>query len=572
MSVSRLKREADRVQQNRAQDRDVLRSILDAAPNRREFLARSVAVAVFPTLLGGVLEACGTGNGSSSKNKTLVVAMSQGSLRTLDPDSAYEPEWPIFGRALYDQLVTYRGRNISDLVADYAKTWDVSSDGLTYTFNLNPDVKFSDGTKATADDLVWSFQRFLNLQGPGSYLLDGVTSVQKTGANQVQLKLDSINVGLLQILTTPSLNLAETSLIKAHGGTNAKDASKTDTATPWLDQHSVGSGPFVLDSWTRGDQLVLKRNANYWGTAAKVDKIIFKFVADPGTQRDLLLRGDAHVALNLTPDIAESLGQGHSNISIVKIGAVAPVFLGWSAKKNQALQNTANWDAIKFAIDYAGLRNIYKGGGDYIGSCTPPELLGGLPASEHMTQNLDKAKAALAQAGNPSGFSFTLTYGTDEVFGTVHSPDVATKIQADLGKVGITAKLDPKLFSEAQTANRAGQLESYLHWWSLDFPSWTDSLPYFAAGGSVAAKRFQWDASASPQAQQISDIATKALKTLDQKQQVQLVQQGQRMLNQYGPYAWLFEAVYQFGVRKDIVSKFDPNPIWFFEPSTVELS
>ncbi len=567
-----MKFDASRGRARAPEETDLLRSILESSSSRREFLGRSVAVAAFPSLLAGVLSACGTGAQSSSKNKTLVVAMSQGSLRTLDPDSAYEPEWPIFGRALYDQLVTYKGRNISTLVADYAKTWDVSSDGLTYTFNLNPDVKFSDGTKATADDLVWSFQRFLNLKGPGSYLLDGVSSVQKTGPSQVQLKLDSINVGLLQILTTPSLNLAQSSLIKGHGGTNAADAAKTDTATPWLDQHSVGSGPFILESWTRGDQLVLKRNPNYWGTPARVERIIFKFVAEPGTQRDLLLRGDAHVALNLTPDIAASLGQGHSNISIVRVGAVAPVFLGWSAQKNSALQNTANWNAIKFAIDYEGLRNIYKGGGDYIGSCTPPELLGGLPASEHMTQNIDKAKAALAQAGNPNGFSFTLTYGTDEVFGTVHAPDIATKVQSDLAKVGITAKLDPKLYSEAQTANRAGQLEAYMHWWSLDFPSWTDSLPYFAAGGSVAKKRFQWDSNASAEAKQISDLATKALTTLDEKQQVQMVQQGQRLLNQHGPYAWLFEAFYQFGVRKDIVSKFDPDPIWFFEPSTVELS
>ncbi|TAN31785.1 ABC transporter substrate-binding protein [bacterium] len=570
--MSQSTREPKRMVPDSEQGADFLRSLLNADTTRRQFMGRSIAAAVVPSLMAGVLSACATGGQSTAKTKTLLVAMSQGSLRTLDPDSAYEPEWPIFGRALYDQLVTYRAANISDLVADYAKTWDVSQDGLSYVFNLDPAVKFSDGTAATADDLVWSFQRFLNLKGPGSYLLDGVKSVEKTGPNQVKLSLDGINVGLLSILTTPSLNLAQTSAMKAHGGTNAADAAKTDTAGPWLDQHSAGSGPFVLDSWTRGTKLVLKRNPNYWGPAPKVDQIIFNFVADPGTQRDVLLRGDAHVALNLTPDIAASLAQGHPDISIVKIGAVAPVFLGWSAQLNPALRNTANWDAIKFAIDYDGLRSIYQGGGDYIGSCTPPELAGGLPRGEHQAQDLDKAKAALAQAGNPNGFSFTLTFGTDEVFGTVHSPDVATKIKSDLARVGITANLDPKLFSEAQTANRAGKLEAYLHWWSLDFASWTDSLPYFAAGGSVARKRFQWDSSASAEAKQISDLATTALTTLDQTKQLQMVQQAQRMLNQHGPYSWLFEAFYQFGVRKDIVSRFDANPIWFFEPSTVELA
>jgi peptide/nickel transport system substrate-binding protein len=551
------------------QDLDPISSLLSEGSSRRDFLSRWIATLV--SLLVG--SAASRTASAAPREKTLVVAMNQGTLRTLDPCSAYEPEWPIFGKAMYDQLVTYFGPNIKDLAPDYAKTWEVSADGLTYVFNLNPNIKFSDGTPATPEDLVFSFRRLINLKAPPSYLLDGVKAIEKTGPQQLKITLDSINVGLQSILTTPSLNIAKASIIKAHGGTDALDASKTDTAGPWLDQHSVGSGPFVLVHWTRGSELVLKRNPNYWGHPAPVDNIIFKFVSDPSTQRDLLVRGDAHIALNLTPDIVDDIMNRYSSkISIVKVSAVAPVYLGWDVVKNPALAKRANWDAIKFAIDYDGLRAIYKGSGDYIGSCTPPELAGGLPREEHMRQDLQKAKSSLVAAGNADGFSFTFTYGTDEVFGTVHSPDMAEKLRADLARVGIKANLNPMLFSQAQTANREGKLESYLHWWSLDFASWTDSLPYFAAGGHVSGPRFHWDANSSPEARQIADLSDRALKTVDEKSQLQTVMEGQRLLNKYGPYAWLFEAFFQFGVRKDIVKKLDPNAIWFFEPGTIELA
>ena len=102
----------------------------------------------------------------------------------------------------------------------------------------------------------------------------------------------------------------------AHGGTDAADAA-TRHARAWLDQHSAGSGPFVLEAWEHGSQLTLARNPHYWGKQPPFERVVFKFVKDANVQRDLLVRGDAHFAANLSPDLAADL-QGKPNIGMLK--------------------------------------------------------------------------------------------------------------------------------------------------------------------------------------------------------------------------------------------------------------
>lgn len=556
-------------------DEEVLESFRDhlvtGTQSRREFLGRAVATFVFPTLLGGL--AARSNAAAPPKLSTLVIAMNQGQLRTLDPGHAYENEWMLFGRAIYDQLVTYRQSTLKQVVANLASTWDVGSDGLTYVFHLNSQAKFWDGTPVAADDVVFSFTRFLNMKGPGSFLLDGVKSIEKVGPNQVKITLESVNAALLPILTSPSISVAKASAIKAHGGTDAADAAKTDTAGPWLDQNSVGSGPFVLESWVRGSQLVLKRNPNYWGKAPNVSRVIAKFVTEANTQYDLLVRGDAHVALDLTPDIVANIeADKKTNIQIVRNPGLWINALQLHVSNNPAFAKPANWDAVKYAIDYDGLRSLYRGAGGFTGSVIPPSLPGALPVTERLKQDLTKAKNALAAAGNPSGFSFVMTVGSDAKPGGIPSIDVAQKLRSDLAKVGINSDLRTLLQSQALTEHRAGKLEAIVHGWRADFPSWTNFLPVFAPGGSVGLKRDGWKADSSSQATEIANITKEALRTVDVDKQLKLVAQAQRVLNQHGPYAFLFEIFVQYGVRKDIVKRLDVYPIFYMDLETVEFA
>jgi peptide/nickel transport system substrate-binding protein len=550
-------------------DRDKQGQFSIPSVSRRRLLQSTGIAAALPSLIAASLSRAA--KAQTPKLGTLVVAVQEGDTRTLDPQGANELTVPMFLRGLYDQLLTFPGSDFSKVTSDVATKWDVSADGLTYVFELNPNIKFSDGTPATADDVVFSLKRQKNLKGPTSWFQDGVTSVEKTGGNQVTIKLSSLNVDWLFLLTSPFLSIAQASAIKQNGGNDSAESATSDTARAWLDQHSAGSGPFVLETWEHGSQLTMKRNAQYWGKPAPFDRVVFKFVKDPNVQRALLVRGDAHIAVNLTPDLAADV-QSDQKIGILNVPSLGFPWLGLHANHNPALKNAKSWEAIKYAIDYDGMAKIYKGGGQFIASCIPPGLPNALPAEERIKRDVARSKAALSDAGYPNGFAFELTFASEQLYQNIPATIVAEKIKEDLQEVGITANLRPVPSTQELTDFREGKLEAAIHFWGADYIGWTDFLPVFAPGGHVAAPRQGWTPEFSPEAKRIADLAAEATRTLDAAKQQQICYEAQRLINQVGPFAWLFEANIQIGYRKDVIKSLATNPVWYFDIGSVELA
>ena len=111
-------------------------------------------------------------------------------------------------------------------------------------------MTFSDGTPLTSADVVFSLNRLKNLQGSGAFLLDGVT-VTAPDAKTVVVKSKTPNPALLRILATPPTSILNSKVLKAHGGTDAKDAAKTDNAEAYLQTASAGSGAYTLTRASR---------------------------------------------------------------------------------------------------------------------------------------------------------------------------------------------------------------------------------------------------------------------------------------------------------------------------------
>ena len=565
---------------------DWVSEILDRPVSRRGFLTRASLVVAVPPVLIATLEACtdkatqpsGAASSvagaasSAAKLDTLIIAVQAGDTRTLDPQGASELSTPLFLRGLYDQLTTFPGEDFSTVVGDSATDWTVSPDGKTYVFNLNPNMKFFDGNAVTPEDVVFSLQRHKNLKGPTSWFQDAVQSVEKTGDHQVTMKLSTVDVGMLYILTSPFVSIGEASVMKQNGATDQPGADTTDTARTWLDQNSVGAGPFILDEWVHGSTITMHRNPYYWGKQPPFEKILFKLTQDQTVQRDLLQRGDAHIAINLSPDLVASL-QGNPDIEIKTVPSEGYPWLGMHVSNNPALAIPKNWEAVKYAIDYAGLANIYKGGGRPAAGCIPIGMVNALPLDDPsvLKQDIARAKAALEAAGNPTGFTFKMTYASDQLYQNVPATDVAQKVSQDLQAVGINAVLNPVPASQELTDFRAGKLESSIHVWGADYLGWTDFLPNFAPGGNVAAKRQGWLPTQSPEAKQIADWTSQAQQTVEPVAQKDLCIKAQQLMNQVGPHAWLFEMVSQVGYRKDVISSLITNPVTYVDVGTVEL-
>jgi peptide/nickel transport system substrate-binding protein len=510
-----------------------------------------------------VLPACGgTSSTATHAATTLVVAMEQGSLRTLDPNDGYEPAFNPFGHELYQTLVTFNTANVGDIQPAVAESWTVSSTGETWTFNLNPKAKFSDGDPVTSADVVFGLEREINLEGPGSFMLGGVQSITAPSSETVVFQLASGDFTFPSILTSDSLGIGEAKVIEAHGGTDATNASTADTAESWLDENSVGSGPYVLQSWTRGQQLVLLRNKNYWMPEPAYPKIIFQFVSSSSTEQLMLQKGSAAVAVDLSPDQIASLASNHS-IGVAKASALDQLYMGWtaSAQMSPVLANQDNWDAIKDAINYQSLVDVSSGAAVQAGSLVPQTLEGGLPKSDGLQRNLTKAKQALQAAGNPNGFSFTLTYGTDEFVAGIPMGILAQSVQASLAEVGIMVNLEPVLFVNFLSAYRAGTTDAVLHGWADDYPGTSDYLPLFVPGGKLAMRQ-QWPETASNT--EMTTLSNEAFATENKQQRDALIGQALKLLNKDGPFVPLLDTEWELGYNKTLVSNVQANELWYF--------
>jgi peptide/nickel transport system substrate-binding protein len=194
------------------------------ALSRRLLLAFAlVAVAALVVAVAAI-----AGQSHSAASNTLVVDKSF-DLKTVDPQRQFEPTGGIVDRALYDTLLQFKGADVAHPLPNVAASYTASKDARTYTFALRRNAHFSDGTPLTSADVVFSYRRLINLKGNPSFLLSGIT-VSAKGPYTVVLRSKTPNPAIPVLVTNTSLGIVNSKVVKAHGGTDAPNADKTDKA------------------------------------------------------------------------------------------------------------------------------------------------------------------------------------------------------------------------------------------------------------------------------------------------------------------------------------------------------
>ena len=436
---------------------------------------------------------------TSAPPPTLVMVMNLDDVVTLDPDQAYETTNLMIHNSTYDTLVEFKAGDLTKVAPRLADKWEISPDGLNYTFTLHPGVKFASGNPVTAEDVRFSWTRLKNLKGNPSFYADVVTTVQALNDTTVKVTLTDPSPAFLSIVAAPALSVLDSKLVKSKGGTDAADADKTDKAKDWLDQNSAGSGPFVQTSWKPKAEIVLEANPNYWRGKPKLGKVIIKHVADPTTALQMLQRGDADLVESLDPDLVEQ-AKADANLNVVIGQTLDQNYLAMtsSAALSKPLSDKRVRQAIALSIDYDGLiKALLRGYGSRAPSIIP---LGVLGVDPKMTQGRDlaKAKALLKDAGYENGFTVELAYGSNPTRETI-----AAKIKNDLKEAGITANLKPMEQSVYLTDMRAQKLSMAFGGWTPDYldpTMWTD---YFSYSDRGIAKRMLYN---NPEAEKLAKI------------------------------------------------------------------
>ena len=454
-------------------------------------------------------------------------------VQTIDPARMFEPTSQIAVKGMYDTLLTFRGGDTTPRPW-IARSWRVSADAKTFTFNLRRNVRFSDGTPLTSADVVFSYRRLINLKGSPSFLLAGVR-VSAPNAYTVVLRSSKPNPALLRIVPNPSLGIVNSKVVKANGGTDAVGADKTDKAEPYLLANSAGSGPYVLKSYSNKTQIVLDASPSFWGPKPAFQTVVIRNMP-AATQLLNVQRGTNEVALDLSAQQASTL-RGKSGLRVVT-DASANLFnidINTDPKISPVAANKDIQTAIRYALDYPSFVKLSGPGAVQAPGMIPTRFLGHLPPSAAVKRSLPKARAAVRRSGIQDP-KITLTYPSELTVNGVSFATLAQKTKANLEEVGIEVELVGKPVNAFLETYAAGKHEMSQSYWGPDYPDPNDYL-VFTPGG-LAANRVNWGAGDD---KALAALAKRAERTVNDARRAGLFRTIGRIMNQRAPFYPLFQ-------------------------------
>jgi peptide/nickel transport system substrate-binding protein len=500
-----------------------------------------------------------------SSRETLVVAPSY-VIRSLDPGRTLEPLGEMICHAAYDALVTLNGEDLSNPRPHLATSWTVTGGSRLYTFALRRDVRFASGNPLTSADVKWSFERVMNVKSNPAFFLDNVDAVTTPDPYTVVLRLRDPQPSIIPILSNGALGVVDSKAAIAQGADAGPDAKDRDHAEGYLNAHSLGSGPFILESHTPNQEVVLVRNSRHWRGAPSIARVVIKNIPEASTQALQLERADLDIATGLGLSNAQTLGRVPSvTIKNSQIAASFVMMVNMDPELSGSLANPKIIQAIRYALDYEGILKIAGPGALRMAGVIPNNLAGALDPREALKTDRDRAKALVRESGiaSPRG---RMNYASDQTSFGIQYPILAQKLQADLAAVGITVDLNGLPGAVALGEYRAGRAPALFGGYVADYPDATDFLVYLP--GRLVGKRLRWPATASAAAGELARWGDQAEQEGDARTRVALLQKVQRRLSEIGPYIPLFTPALPWGYRADLRGV-TFNSVWGIDCFTV---
>ncbi len=497
-------------------------SPLEALMSSRRITPVIALGAVALLALAGCSGGNSANNSESSQGSDSLVIDTAFSIETTDPGHTYDPTGNMIAKALYETLVDFEGSDVSTPVPGLA-SWEQNDEATEFTFTLEGDRVFSDGSPIEAKDVVFSLQRIQGMaDAKPNFLLGGLT-IEEVDDKTIRFTSETPLLQLPAILANPALGIVNADVVMENGGTT----DGTDSAQGFLDGESAGSGPFVLDTLDLSSQVVLTRNDEYNGDEESAySRVVVRNVSESATQLANLKGGDSMVAMDLNGDQVAGLGDDIT-VDSVPSGQTIFLLLNQGAAGGD-LANVKIAEAIRYALDYDALLELAGAGAVQATGVIPPGFEGALDSG--VEQDLDKAKAALEEAGY-SGQTLKLQFPNDYPVGGVEFTPLAERIQAQLEDAGIAVELAPAPFATELDAYVNGTEGFGLWFWGPDYADSANFLPF--APGLKVGLRAGWAAEANPE---IAGIAAGAAAATDAEQRTEAFTEFAEAMQAEGPF------------------------------------
>ncbi|HEY3314488.1 MAG TPA: ABC transporter substrate-binding protein, partial [Bacillota bacterium] len=481
---------------------------------------------------------CKSGGGQpSAKAKDTFIYATANQAPELDPANGSSNAVNRLISLLYDGLITYAADS-TKIVPALADTWEASPDAKTFTFHMRKDAKFADGSAVTADAVKFSFDRIIKVGKLAASSWSGIIfddTVKVIDQSTVQFNLKESIPAFMAMLATPA-GLIINPKIKD------KYTSSDPIGETYLTTNSMGSGRYVVQTFTPNGDGVFVRNDKWFGPKSKIKKLVLRIVPEASTQRMLLEKGEIDMiegrfldwdtieALRKTDGVAIAEGPTMDILRLIPNGSKKPFD---NEKVRQALSMAIDYDSI--------IKDIYGGHAERLLGGIPKGLMGYDANAFRFNHDVEGAKKLLKEAGYPNGIEFELSMGPIALW-----QKVATKVQSDAAQAGIKISLREYALPALYKKLSDGDFALGMSGWTPDYADPDYNCWYFFYSGN-AGPGYNW---AFIKDKTVDDFLIKARSTVDATQRESYYKQITDITNKAATYIPIAQAYTANPMRK----------------------
>lgn len=500
-----------------------------------------------------VLAACGGDDsadkgseGDKAKEQVLVFGRGGDSV-SLDGAAVTDGESIKVTQNIYETLLNFNEEDTT-VEAGLAKEWEVSEDGLTYTFHLQEGVKFHDGTDFNAEAVVKNFERWSNGAEEEFYYY---TSMFKAEGQNIISKVEATDdLTVVMTLSRPQAPFLK-NIAMAVFGIASPTAFEANPDT--FGENPVGTGPFKFVEWKRNESITLAKNEDYWQEGLpKLDKVIFRSIPDNSARLNALTTGEIDLADGINPSDAAQI-EGNADLQLIERPSMNVGYLGLTTTR-APFDNKLVRQAVNYAINKEEIVNaFFEGRADVAKNPMPSSVSGYNDEITGYEYNPEKAKELLAQAG----------YDGKEIelwampVPRPYMPDgqkIAEAIQKNLADVGMPSKI--VTFEWATYIDKAskGEADAYLLGWTGDNGDADNFLYALLDKDTIGSNNYSYYSN-----DELHNILIAAQSEVDEEKRNELYKQAQVIIHEDAPWVNIAHSTPLLGASK-AVTDYVPHP------------
>ncbi len=421
-----------------------------------------------------------------------------------------------------EPLVLYEP-GTTNITPGLATSWEANDDSTVWTFQLRQGVSFHDGTPLNAEAVKFNFDRWNHRDNPYAFAeqkdMSSFTYIFGAFYGDPGYLLESVEVlddATVKFTLTQSIGFFPTLISSSYFGIHSPTAvmeAGVSYGTPSVG--AVGTGAFSFQEWVDGDHVTLVRNDGYWGSVAKVDRIVFQFVESAPTRLAQLEAGTLDIAVNLSPDDLQAVT---NNASLMQASTGPELSLGYIAmhQANKPFDDVRVRQAIAYAIDKEAIVEAFYGPlGDVAAEFIPPGLIGRADLQPY-AYDPEKAKELLAEAGYPDGFDTEFWYMPVSRPYYPVPKDIAEAVAGYLSDVGINAQLNTEDWGIYLSEYNTGKFPMYMLGWGADYPDPNNFIYTFFGPDSIQSW-YGWNDADSAKVVELLTAAAQASSTSERE-------------------------------------------------------